>query len=187
MNNLICSKQHGFRSGRCCLTQLLHHFDDDLESLANNSDFDSIYLDYTKAFDKVDHKLLIRKLALDGIHPKVINWIESFLSNRKQAVVVDGHLSLLAAIISGVPQGTVLGPILFLIFIKTSKTALCTPLSDALLMTQESQSQLDQKRMSNYSNVTLKMSSNGQIGTTWRYTKTSLSTCVTSSINSTSS
>ena len=117
MNNLICGKQHGFRSGRSCLTQLLHHFDDVLESLTNNSDFDSIYLDYAKAFDKVDQKLLIRKLALYGIHPKVINWIESFLSNRKQAVVVDGHLSLLAAVISGVPQGTVLGPILFLIFI----------------------------------------------------------------------
>ena len=90
---------------------------DILESLTNNSDFDYIYLDYAKAFDKVDLRLLIRKLALYGIHSKVINWIESFLSNRKQAVVVDGHLSLLAAIISGVPQGTVLGPILFLIFI----------------------------------------------------------------------
>ena len=117
MKNLICGKQHGFRSGRSCLTQLLHHFDDVLESLTNNSDFDSIYLDYAKAFDKVDHKLLIRKLVLYGIHHKVINWIESFLSNWKQAVVVDGHLSLLAAIISGVPRGTVLGPILFLIFI----------------------------------------------------------------------
>jgi hypothetical protein len=98
-NSLICGKQHGFRSGRSWLTQLLHHFDDVLESLTNNSDFDSIYLDYAKAFDKVDHKLLIRKLALHGIHPKIIKWIESFLSDRKQAVVVDGHLSLLAAII----------------------------------------------------------------------------------------
>ena len=62
MNNLICNKQHGFRSDRSCLTQLLHHFDDVLESLTNNCDFDSIYLDYAKAFDKVDHKLLIKKL-----------------------------------------------------------------------------------------------------------------------------
>ena len=118
INNLIlCSKQHEFRSGRSCLTQLLHHFDDVLDSLTNNTDFDSIYLDYAKAFDKVDHKLLLRKLQLYGIHPKIIKWIESFLSDRKQAVVVDGHLSILALIISGVPQGTVLGPILFLIFI----------------------------------------------------------------------
>ena len=112
-NDLICKKQHGFRSGRSCLTQLLHHFDDVLEALANNSDFDSIYLDYAK----VDHKLLLRKLQLYGIHPKIVKWIESFLLDRKQAVVVDGHLSILALILSGVPQGTVLGPILFLIFI----------------------------------------------------------------------
>ncbi|MCP4491840.1 MAG: reverse transcriptase family protein, partial [Gammaproteobacteria bacterium] len=115
--NLICSKQHGFRSGRSCLTQLLHHLDDVLESLTNNCDSDSIYLDYAKAFDKVDHKLLIKKLHRYAINPKIIKWIESFLSDRKQAVVVDGHVSFLALIISGVPQGTVLGPILFLIFI----------------------------------------------------------------------
>ncbi len=105
------------RSGRSCLTQLLHHFDDVIDSLTNNADFDSIYLDYAKAFDKVDHKLLLKKLHLYGIHPKLVKWIESFLTGRNQAVVVDGHLSFLALIISGVPQGTVLGPILFLIFI----------------------------------------------------------------------
>ena len=116
-NDLICNKQHGFRSGRSCLTQLLHHFDDVLESLTNNAEFESIYLDYAKAFDKVDHKLLMKKLHLYGIHPKIISWIESFLTDRKQAVVVDGQLSVFAPIISGVPQGTVLGPILFLIFI----------------------------------------------------------------------
>ena len=117
LNDLICNKQHGFRSGRSCLTQLLHHFDDVLGALTENSDFDSIYLDYAKAFDKVDHKLLIKKLMLYGIHPKIVKWVESFLTNRTQSVVVDGTLSLLALIISGVPQGTVLGPILFLIFI----------------------------------------------------------------------
>ena len=116
-NDLICNKQHGFRSGRSCLTRLLHHFDDVLESLTNNAEFDFIYLDYAKAFDKVDHKLLMKKLHLYGIHPKIISWIESFLTDRKQAVVVDGQLSVFAPIISGVPQGTVLGPILFLIFI----------------------------------------------------------------------
>ena len=76
-----------------------------------------MYLDYSKAFDKVDHKLLIRKLHCYSFDPKIIRWINSFLSDRKQAVVVDGHSSFLAPIISGVPQGTVLRPILFLIFI----------------------------------------------------------------------
>ena len=116
-NKVICDKQHGFRTGHSCLTQLLHHFDDVIDALASGADFDSIYLDYAKAFDKVDHKLLPKKLKLYGVHPKLVKWIESFLTGRNQAVVVDGHLSFLALIISGVPQGTVLGPILFLIFI----------------------------------------------------------------------
>ena len=88
-----------------------------MESLTNNLDFDSIYLDFTKSFDKVDHEILMNKLQSYGIHPKMINWIRSFLTNRMQDVVVNGQISFLAMIISGVPQDTVLGPILFLIFI----------------------------------------------------------------------
>ena len=122
-NNLICSNQHGFRAGRSCLTQLLHHFDDVFESLCNNCDFDSIYLDYAKAFDKVDHRLLVEKLKVYGINPKLVTWIESFLTGRTQAVVVDGHQSISALILSGVPQGTVLGPVLFLVHI--NDIALC--------------------------------------------------------------
>lgn len=116
-NKLLCNKQHGFRSGHSCLTQLMPHFDDILENYLNGSDTDCIYLDYAKAFDKVDHSLLKAKLNKYGINSKVIQWINSFLSNRTQQVVVDGHMSVAALIISGVPQGTVLGPILFLIFI----------------------------------------------------------------------
>ena len=116
-NNLLNSKQHGFRSGKSCLTQLLHHFDDIIESLSNGDDMDAIYLDYAKAFDKGDHQLLLSKLQLYGFHPEIMRWIESFLTNRSQQVIADGHISITAPIISGVPQGTVLGPILFLIFI----------------------------------------------------------------------
>ena len=83
----------------------------------NGEDADSIYLDFAKAFDKVVHKLLLQKLHLYKIHPKLINWIQSFLADQTQVVLLDGHMSLLALIISGVPQGTVLGIILFLIFI----------------------------------------------------------------------
>ena len=118
-NNLLNSKQHGFRSGKSCLTQLLHHFDDIIESLSNGDDMDAIYLDYAIAFDKVDHQLLLSNLQLYGFHSKIIRWIESFLTNRSQQVIIDGHnISITALIISGVSQGTVLGPILFLIFIR---------------------------------------------------------------------
>ena len=156
-NNLLNSKQHGFRSGKSCLTQLLHHFDDIIEALSNGDDMDAIYLDYAKAFDKVDHQLLIRKLQLYGFHPKIIIWIESFLTNRTQQVVVDGHMSIIALIISGVPQGTVLGPILFLIFINdiascvlhstlrcfADDTRICRSISDSHNVT-ELQSGLDE-------------------------------------------
>ena len=116
-NDLFCQSQHGFRSGKSCLTQLLHHLDDIIDSLMSGDDVDAIYLDYAKAFDKVDHKLLLRKLNLYGFSEKLIKWIESFLSDRFQKVVVDGFTSIIALILSGVPQGTVLGTILFLIFI----------------------------------------------------------------------
>ena len=91
INGLICNKQHDFRSGRNCLNQLFHHFDNALLALTSSSDFDSIYLDHAKAFDKVDHALLMRKLQIYGIHPKIIRWIESFLQHHKQAVVVVGY------------------------------------------------------------------------------------------------
>ena len=66
----------------------------------------------------MDHALLLKKLEKYGVHPQLIRWIKSFLTDRSQQVVLGGQLSLAAIIISGVPQGTVLGPILFLIFIK---------------------------------------------------------------------
>ena len=76
-----------------------------------------LYLDFAKAFDKVDHTLWLKKLQLYGISGNVFKWIENFLSKRTQEVVVNGFSSFIAEVISGVPQGTVLGPILFLIFL----------------------------------------------------------------------
>ena len=116
-NGLICNIQHGFRKGHSCLSELLDHIDDIMTGLTDSKDTDVIYLDYAKAFDKVDHDLLLKKLRKYGIHEKVIDWIQSFLSDRTQTVVINGVHSFIAIIISGVPQGTVLGPILFIIFI----------------------------------------------------------------------
>lgn len=109
--------QHGFRKGRSCLSQLVQHHYHIVSLLEANCDVDVIYLDFAKAFDKVDHALLLEKLRRIGICGKVHRWLETFLTNRTQTVRVTGSESEVEKVISGVPQGTVLGPVLFLIHV----------------------------------------------------------------------
>ena len=116
-NNILNDSQHGFRKKRSCLTQLLEHVDHILKCLNSGEEVDVIYLDYAKAFDKVDHKILLAKLRKYGVTGKMHKWIEEFLSGRVQTVVVEGTKSSFKIVISGVPQGTVLGPILFILYI----------------------------------------------------------------------
>ena len=117
INSLFSLNQHGFRSKRNTMTQLLQHFDAIYEGLAKNMDTDSIYLDYEKAFDKVDHILLWFKLMRYKLPQLLVDWISSFLSHREQTVLIGGKMSRPHNVVSGVPQGSVLGPVLFLIFI----------------------------------------------------------------------
>ena len=83
----------------------------------DGSPVDVVYLDFQKAFDKVPHQRLLLKLKAHGIGNDVINWIEEWLTHRRQRVIVDGEISNWKSVLSGVPQGSVLGPILFLIYI----------------------------------------------------------------------
>ena len=116
-NNILVSRQSGFRENHSCETVIVNICDDFLKAVDTNNFVVAVFLDFKRAFETIDRSLLLKKLEKFGIGGTVLSWFGSYLHNRKQKVKFKGTVSDFTDTKYGVPQGTVLGPLLFLIYI----------------------------------------------------------------------
>ena len=112
-HDILYELQHGFHEKRSCETQLIQLVEDLSRQLTLGNQTDLVLLDFSKAFDKVNHLKLLLKLTNYGIKGNTLNWIKSFLIGRSQTIVMDGEFSNVVPVTSGIPQVSVLGPLLF--------------------------------------------------------------------------
>jgi hypothetical protein len=133
-NKLIKDTQHGFIPGKSCATNLTLFMDTVTKATDEGKAVDIIYLDFAKAFDKVPHQRLLTKLRAKGVDAQTVKWIESWLSNRTQNVNIQGEKSGSCDVDSGVPQGTVLGPILFTVYIDDLEVEVTRRLLEVLIL-----------------------------------------------------
>ena len=113
LHELIHQSQHGFVSKKSCLTNLLEFLEFVSDHVDKGLPVDAIYLDFKKAFDKVPHSRLMLKVGGCGVGGRVYDWIKNWLNGREQRVILNGKYSDWCYVLSGIPQGSVLGPILF--------------------------------------------------------------------------
>ena len=134
-NDILYDLQHGFRERRSCETQLIQLVEDLARNMTSGKQTDLILLDFSKAFDKVNHLKLLYKLQLHGVQGKTLRWIESFLVGRSQTVVLNGNNSDELPVSPRVPQGSVLGPISYYCSTLMTYLTVYSPKSVSLQMT----------------------------------------------------
>jgi len=127
-HNILSDKQHGFIPHRSCCTQLLTALNDWTSALDQGFSTDVIYFDFSKAFDTVPHNRLFNKLRGYGVEGDLLEWFRSFLTDRFQRVQINGSVSSWVRVKSGVPQGSVLAPLLFALYVNKFPSLVSSPL-----------------------------------------------------------